>query len=297
MATSVPPKLSTDRRWFWDGEHWLPYLPDPEPQPATSAPVPPVEVEPSVPASAPVERRRVGPRTIALAVALVGLWINAGVLLFYLHARVHTAALIPSPAIGNATPLPTVDPSLPAIPAGRPIGMPLTWPPSNSEASLTALPDGVDYALKQGGVDRYAIPTSNTLEALRFDADVALVHGPASGDGIGLGCTNIPHSALVYFYLYSDHVTVDESDGSTPSVVAQLATRLDHSGVNHLTMLCDSTQAGTTHVMVAVNGTTVFDRTLPLPAAQWWGPMVSLCSCGGGAEATYRNLRESWLSS
>ena len=297
MATTDSPQLSADRRWFWDGENWLPYVPDPEPLSVATPSATPVDAEPATPSPAVPPSPGRGRWTIALVVSLAVLWTGSGALLFVLHSRTHAAALTPFPSGASATPLPTADPSLPAIPPGTLIGFSPTWAPSDSVATLTPVAAGVDYTLKEGGLERYATPTSNTLQAMRIDADVTLVRGDASFDGVGLGCTNIDGSAVVYFYLFDDHITVRQKNGDTWSVPAQVATGLDRTGgQQHLTMLCDSRSAGTAHVMIAVSGTTVVDRTMALPRAQWWGPVISLCSCGGPSEATYRNLRESYLS-
>ena len=310
MSPIRPPEVSPDGLSTSDGEVQLPLLPDlsdltelpplePEPvvagvappsSPATAPPSP--DMTPAPWSEATPARWRV---RLALGLSALAAWIGIGGALFvYVHAH-HGAS---TPSIPQK-PLQAVPPGLPAIPSGTSVPFSPRWGTTVPGDTITSIPGGVEYTVGDAGREQWLLPGSPaTYPHLRVDADVQMVRGEQLGDGAGLGCASANGSVVLFFYAYSDAVTVHETDGTTSSVLGRYATGVDRPGqANHMTMLCDSPVPGTAEVMIAIDGTTVYDQTLSIPGARWWSSAISLCSCGGPSQATYRGLTESALAS
>lgn len=328
MSPIRPPELSPDDLSSTDADVQRPLLPDladltelqpaPPPEPVT-ADVPTLPPPPS-PETTPVLWPEVTPAPwrvrLALGLSILAAWIGTGAALFvYLHSHhgASTASAPPvplsnglyapsaptaptAPSVPSVSPVP---PGLPAIPAGNPVLFAPRWGTTVPGDAIASIPGGVEYTVGEVDREQWLVPSApDTYAHLRVDADVAMARGEQLGDGAGLGCTTRDGSAVIFFYAYSDVVTVHETVGTTSSLLGRYATDAYSPGqANHETMLCDTSVPGSVHVMIAIGSTTVYDQTLSVAGAQWWSAAISLCSCGGPSQATYRGLTESDLPS
>ena len=146
---------------------------------------------------------------------------------------------------------------------------------------------GVQLTLSEAGYDEWApAPVADGYVKTRVDGDVKLVSGQGL-DGVGLGCENADGSLQFLFLLRPGQQWSLETTLPAAGVGIQVLASGTNASIlpplhgNLVSAVC-ATQAGSTDLMLAVNGTPVANFSVDdVQPGVGWVPLIIQCSCGG----------------
>lgn len=163
-----------------------------------------------------------------------------------------------------------------------------------SNLIATAIPNGIQMRVANGGYQSLSAPVSAWWQNIRIDADVRPVQVPP-GDQVGISCLAVDRSTKYAFLVGPGGTWSIESShntGAAPDVVdAGVSPAIKDAPSNHLSVACVGARGGGTDVTYAVNGVEIAHDRAP-DVANGWIPALTMCSCAGPSAADFLGMTE-----